>query len=187
MGRSEPKATRTVGGVPWESAVVVRVPAFDETIASLRRRFSLARKPNGIPPHVTALVPFLPRAELAEEGALPALREVCAGLAPFDVSFARTARFPRVLYLEPEPAQPFIALAEALMARWPELKPYGGQNKQLVPHLTVTTSRPAKVFDVVAAALAPQLPVHVQIDAAQLYLFDGRRWTEEASLPFGSS
>jgi len=173
--------------VPWESAVVVRVPALDKLIAGLRRRFSLPLKQNGIPPHVTAIVPFLAASSLGEDGALPALRTLCAGCAPFDVTFARTARFPRVLYLAPEPAEPFIALARSLMARWPQLAPYGGGHRQIVPHLTVTTSRPPRVFDKVAEAIGSALPIVTRVEAAQLYEFDGRRWSELATLPFGGA
>jgi 2'-5' RNA ligase len=174
--------TRDVRG--WESAVVVRVPALDQTIASLRKRFDLPLKPNGIAPHITAVVPFLPQAELSEDRALPALRDVCSECEPFDVSFAHTARFPRVLYLAPEPAEPFIALTRALIARWPTIKPYGGEHRQIVPHLTVATSRPTSVFDLVDEALTPMLPLRSHVDGAQLYFFDGRRWSERASLAF---
>ncbi|MGH8325613.1 MAG: 2'-5' RNA ligase family protein [Steroidobacteraceae bacterium] len=173
-------------GVAWESAVVVRVPALDETIATLRTRFELPRKPNGIPPHVTVIVPFLPRAQLTEERDLPVLRALCARLKPFAVSFAHTARFRRVLYLAPDPAEPLLALTRALTARWQQLEPYAGERgKQVVPHLTVTTSRPPRVFDLVDEALVPLLPIEVCIDSAQLYLFDGRRWTEHGSFALG--
>ena len=167
----------------WESAVVVRVPAFDQTIAALRRRFSLPLKPNGIRPHITVMIPFLSASELGEDGTLPALRGLCAEFESFGVSFSRFARFRRVLYLVPEPAEPFIALAAALTASWPGIGPYAGGQKELVPHLTVTTSRPPKVFDKVAEALQPELPIRVQIDAVQIYLFDRRRWIEHASIP----
>jgi 2'-5' RNA ligase len=177
---------RQVRGVSWESAVVVRVPACDELIAATRRRFDLPRKPNGIPPHITTIVPFLPAAELSEDGALPALRSLCAERVPFEVTFARTARFPRVLYLAPEPAEPFIELTRALMWRWPDVRPYAGEDKAVVPHLTVTTSRSATVFDAVSEALAPQLPITTTIAAAQVYLFDGRRWSEQTSMPFSA-
>lgn len=177
---------RTDRGVGWESAVVVRVPALDKTLARLRTRFELPRKPNGIPPHVTVIVPFLPRAQLTDEQDLPALRALCARCEPFAVRFAHTARFRRVLYLAPEPAEPFRALTRALTAQWEQVEPYAGERgKQVVPHLTVTTSRPARVFDLVDEALRPLLPIEARIDSAQLYLFDGRRWTEHASLPLG--
>ena len=193
MRFSDPPLARTIGAMPgrsratWESAVVVRVPSLDQTIAELRRRFGLPLKPNGIRPHVTVTIPFLPAARLRNDGELPALRALCARFNAFGVSFPRTARFPRVLYLTPEPAEPFIELAAALMERWPEIGPYAGGNQELVPHLTVGTSRPPRVFDAVAEALRPQLPLCVRIEAAQLYLFDGRRWTESASLAFAVS
>ena len=164
--------------------MVVRIPDFDEHIESLRGRFGLPRKPNGIASHVTVIVPFLSRDEL-NDGGLQTLRELCASVKPFDVTFARSARFPHVLYLAPEPAQPFIALTHALTARWPQLAPHASREKQIVPHLTVTTSRPARVFHQVEEALRALLPLRVQVDAAQLYLFDGRAWTEDARLPFG--
>jgi 2'-5' RNA ligase len=167
--------------------VVIRVPSLDQTIAALRERFDLPRKPNGIRPHITAIVPFLPAQDLTDEGALPALRSLCAGFEPFQVTFAATARFPNVLYLAPEPAEPFIALTRAIVDRWPLVRPYAGEHKAVVPHLTVTTSRRRELFGAVAAALQPQLPLSATVDGAHLYLFDGRRWTEHAALPFGSS
>ena len=174
-----------VRGVAWESAVVVRVPSLDGTISALRRRFALPHKPNGIPPHITAIVPFLPAAELAEDGsAVQMLRTICAAAEPFRVTFSRTGRFPHVLYLAPEPADPFVDLAGAITASWPAVKPYAGEHKTVVPHLTVATSRPQTVFDTVDRALRPQLPVTAEIDGAQVYLFDGERWREHAALPF---
>ena len=171
----------------WESAVVVRVPALDATISDLRRRFHLPLKPNGIRPHITVMIPFLPAAALGEDGELPALRALFAEMSSFEVLFARTARFRRVLYLVPEPAEPFVAIARALMAAWPEIGPYAGGDKEMVPHLTVTTSRPPRVFNAVAEALEPRLPVTVAVDAAQVYLFDRMRWTEHATLPFSTA
>lgn len=175
---------RMVDGVPWESAVVVRVPALDQPIGSLRRRFDLPLKPNGIPPHITLIVPFLTREELAQAPVMSELRDLCARVEPFSVCFAGTARFPRVLYLAPEPAQPFITLAQALTAHWPQLSSRVTRGGQIVPHLTVTTSRPRRTLDAVDAALAPLLPIRVELDCAQLYLFDGRRWTQDATLAF---
>ncbi|HUY59472.1 MAG TPA: 2'-5' RNA ligase family protein [Solirubrobacteraceae bacterium] len=179
--------THTVRDVAWESAVVVRVPSLDETIAALRERFDLPRKPNGIPPHITAIVPFLPAANLTEAGALPALRSLCAAFEPFQVTFAATARFPNVLYLAPEPAEPFVALTRALVDGWPRNRPYAGEHNVVVPHLTVTTSRRRELFGTVSEALKPQLPLSATVDGAHVYLFDGRRWTAHAALPFGSS
>jgi 2'-5' RNA ligase len=179
--------TRTNAGAGWEAAVVVRVPAVDQTISALRSRFGLPRKQNGIAPHITAIVPFLPQAELGEGPALSALRAVCSEIEPFDITFTHTGRFPHVLYLVPEPAKPFMALTNALMANWPQIQPYAGAHREVVPHLTVTTSRPPGVLDAVDEALAPRLPIAAHIDAAQLYFFDGRRWSEQSSIAFAAN
>lgn len=162
---------------------MVRVPSLDETIAALRERFDLRRKPNGIPPHVTLIVPFLLAADLTEARALPALRSLCGSFEPFKVTFASTARFPNVLYLAPEPAEPFIALTRSIVDRWPLIRPYAGEHKAVVPHLTVTTSHRER-FGAISDALMQQPPPSATVDCAHLYLFDGRRWTEHVRLPF---
>jgi hypothetical protein len=43
------------------------------------------------------------------------------------------------------------------------------------------------VFDLVEEALRPSLPAREHIDAAQLHLFDGGRWTEHASLALAAA
>lgn len=90
----------------------------------------------GLPLHVTLLHPFVaPRAiDAAVEAAL---HEVVADMAQFRFVLARLARFPGVLYLAPEPPEPFVELTGALQERWPEHPPYGGAYESVVPHLTV--------------------------------------------------
>lgn len=188
--RGDTAATRTAGPsrtpAGWESAMVVRVPALEPTLKRIRERFDLPRKPHGIPAHVTVLVPFLPLARIDDE-ARAALQEIAAGVEPFEVRFARTGRFPTVLYFDPEPADVFRGLTEAITNRWPELKPYAGAHKEPIPHLTITTSRRRSLLKRVATAVEPLLPMSARVDSWQLYRFDGRRWTELASFPLGSS
>jgi hypothetical protein len=42
-----------------------------------------------------------------------------------------------LVYLAPSPPEPFLALTEALVERFPEHPPYGGEIDVIVPHLTV--------------------------------------------------
>ena len=51
--------------------------------------------------------------------------------------FERTGRFPGVVWLAPEPAEPFIALTELLAAAFPDHPPYEGAHDEIVPHLTL--------------------------------------------------
>src|SRR5881392_3278360 len=101
------------------SGLVVSVAAAAPLIDGWRERTCEARPSAGVPPHVTLLFPFVPAREI-DEAVLRGVAEVCAGVAPFELRFARTGRFPGVLFLEPEPDTPLRALKAALVARFPE-------------------------------------------------------------------
>lgn len=45
------------------------------------------------------------------------------------------------MWLAPEPAEPFRALTELVWHRFPECPPYGGVHPDVVPHLTVGSTR----------------------------------------------
>jgi 2'-5' RNA ligase superfamily len=85
-----------------ETAVVVPVPDAEPVVSAWRDQFDSSAA-QGMPAHVTALYPFLP-AERLETQALTRLRRLCAERPVLKVEFRRTARFPGVLYLEPEPS-----------------------------------------------------------------------------------
>src|SRR6188474_1156057 len=116
------------------SGVIVRIRLPPE-LEDLRQHHD-PMAPLGVPAHVTVLYPFLPSAELT-----PAVRRRIARLTrdvrPFEVRFERTGRFPGVVWLAPEPAEPFVALTELLAGAFPEYPPYGGAHDEIVPHLTL--------------------------------------------------
>ena len=120
-----------------------------------------------LPAHVTVLYPA--------PGDVGALTEALAPFAPFDVTFARLDRFPGILWLAPEPAEPFVALTEAVAGRFPLFPPYGGRYPSIIPHLTVA----AASLDETAALIEPLLPLHSHVDAVVLYeSAEGRHWQE---------
>src|SRR5512142_2156523 len=84
---------------------------------------------NDLPPHVTVLYPC--------PGEPLEIARVLAPFDQFDVTFTRLDRFPGVLWLAPEPAEPFVAMTEAMIARFPDWQPYGGVYRSVIPHLTV--------------------------------------------------
>jgi 2'-5' RNA ligase len=55
----------------------------------------------------------------------------------FAFSLSQVRRFPATAYLAPEPAEPFIALTEALVRTFPEFLPFRSAHESIVPHLTV--------------------------------------------------
>jgi 2'-5' RNA ligase len=112
------------------------------------------------------------------------LEEHFAQAAPFDFELARTARFTEgsVLYVSPEPAEPFIELVESLAARYPDYPPYDGVHDTIVPHVTVGWDVP----EAVEVSLAPALPVASR--AATVTWLEERatdRWGERRSFVLG--
>lgn len=136
---------------PSGIAIPIVLPS---VVARVRRQWDLAAS-RGARPHVTVLFPFLPEADLT-----PAVRADLAVIAtsvePFSVRFTGVRRFDGVLWLEPEPAEPFRRLTAAAAARWPDWPPYGGLFDTVIPHLTVVESDTAPLHDlepIIAAAL----------------------------------
>jgi 2'-5' RNA ligase len=160
--------------------VLVQVREADPVVGEWRLRHTYDA-PLGIPAHVTLLFPFVPASELAP--AEDRLAEVVGQAEAFDVSFARTARFPEVLYLEPDPAEPFAALTAAIAAAWPEHPPYEGAHETVIPHLTVAESEDEKLLERIRAAVEPKLPLQTRVTEAQLYAEDpAGRWHERSRL-----
>ena len=118
-----------------ESALVVNVPEAERHVSGIRAQFDPSAR-LGVPAHITLVYPF---AEPAEIGAsiLTELNAVFSVTASFAFRLITPARFTATLYLAPEPAEPFLALTRAIVARFPRYEPYGGQFRSVVPHLTV--------------------------------------------------
>lgn len=110
-----------------------------------------------LPPHVTVLVPC--------PGDAAAVGEVLAPFEPFDVTFARVERFPDSVWLAPEPAEPFAAMTQAMVERFPEYPPYDGVHDRIVPHLTVAEAQ----LDETAARVEPNLPLQSRVESVVLY------------------
>ena len=147
-----------------ETALVVLLPELEPLIGGWRRRYT-GDGPRGMPPHVTLIFPFADSAEVDDR--LERLEAVFGAFAPFETALPGTARFPGLLYLRPEPAEPFAAITEALVEAFPEFPPYGGEFEEIVPHVTVVQGDD----EVVAAAereLASQLPVTIRVERAWL-------------------
>jgi len=166
------------------SGIIVAAPSAEPVVGELRLRHT-GDGPLGVPAHVTLLVPFVPPAELTED-VEERLARLIAAAAAFEVTFARAARWPELVYLEPDPADPFVRLTEAIVAEWPEHPPYEGAHETVIPHLTVAESDDGVLLDRIAAELEPQLPIELRVNEAQLYVEgeDGR-WRKRRSFPLG--
>lgn len=171
-----------------EAALVVLVPELDPLVG----RFRLAHDPSaalGVPAHVTINYPFIP-AMTGDPGVDRKLKALFAGAEPFTFSFDRIARLPHLLYLPPEPVEPFREIIELVAERFPDSPPYGGQHRTVIPHLTLADTDDDSVLEAVEAELAlllhPLFPIHSH--ANHIWLIDNSSgsWQHLAAFPLGA-
>jgi hypothetical protein len=128
-----------------ESALIIAVPEAELLVRELRERFDWSAA-QGVPAHITILYPFIPPHEITPE-VLADLHQFFAQFATFEFTLPETRRFPTVLYLAPSPAEPFKALTQAMLDRYPEYPPYGGEYGDVTPHLTIADRLEAAQLD----------------------------------------
>ena len=170
------------------TALIVPAPRVAPVVEGWLERTVPSKPSIGVPPHVTVLFPFVP-AEQVDNMLLLELRQLFGRFEPFGFTLPRTGRFPTTLFLDPEPAGPFVALTEAVWRRWPDHPPYRGEFDGIVPHLTVAQGEPA-LLDAAEADVAPRLPLTTR--ATELTLLEEVRplwqeWRTKASFPLGTT
>lgn len=150
---------------PLRCGVVVLVPEADGVVGEHRDRFDRAAS-WGVGAHVTVLFPWvLPDGHVPT--VLDRLAAAVASVPAFTCRFERSSWFgDDVLFLDPEPAEPFRALTRAVWAAFPDHPPYEGAYEEITPHLTVGHAPYAAPDDLRAAeaAVLPLLPVATTVD-----------------------
>lgn len=166
--RGEGKPLATV----HESALVILVPEAEAAAGRCRSLYDPSAAV-GVPAHVTILYPFKSPGAITEQD-LDALRAIFGRSPQFDFALAELRRFPDVLYLAPEPSAPFVALTEAVVARYPETPPYGGVYAEIIPHLTLAQPADATDLEQIEAEFRGTCARHlpVRATAAEVVLMD---------------
>jgi 2'-5' RNA ligase len=170
------------------SALIIAVPEAAAAVDEWRDRTSRAKPSNGVPAHITILFPFAP-ADSIDDSLVASLRALFSTLGSFEFELRETRHSPGVLYLAPEPAEPFVRLTETVWAAHPEFPPYRGAFDSIVPHLTAAegdhdTLRQAE------AEIATSLPISARATEAILieeFESDSARWRTRGHFPFGRS
>jgi hypothetical protein len=154
---------------PTETAVIVPVRAVEPVVQQHRRSLDPPAE-WGIPAHVTALYPFVQQGAVDEQVAAR-LRTAIQPTRAFSCQFARTQWFREdVLWLDPDPADPFRRLTAAVWDAFPAYPPFGGAYDDVIPHLTIA-NRPTDgvlAMQAVESVIQPQLPVNAFIDRVLL-------------------
>jgi 2'-5' RNA ligase len=167
-----------------ESALVVLAPAAEAVAQPVRDRYDPSAAA-GMPAHITLLFPFKAPDEI-DDITLATLRDCFARFEPIRFSLGTIKRFPtEVLYLAPEPDEPFRQLTRAIWKLFPDTPPYGGKWPDIIPHLSLAwladDARLTEVADDFARASAGKLPIAAI--ASEVALMDNRsgRWNVEAT------
>ena len=143
----------------------------------------------GVPAHVTCLFPFVPPL-LIDHAVAEALRDLASDFEAFTVLFPDVGEFPGVVWLRPEPEEPFRALTRAIVARFPEYPPYEGAFDDPQPHMTLgmdlEPADMARVRSAVDGEIVPRLPLRAAVSSLSLLILDDtQHWHEALRFPLG--
>lgn len=166
-----------------ETAIVVVVPEAEALLERHRRRRPWIDDPE-IPAHVTVLFPFRPSIDDADAEVIGA---IASRVPAFDVTFARPGSFPvGLVYLAPDPPEPFLELTAALADAFPDTPPYGGLFDEIVPHLTVAAELDDDEVRALRDELAADAPIETRVTRLALLRHDEvEGWHAERIWPLG--
>ncbi len=155
---------------PVQTALIVPVMAAEAAVGQHRRHLDGAAA-WGVPPHVTVLYPFVEPALAHQPETWNAIHKAVRVVSAFDCSFTETSWFDQeVLWLAPDPAQPFRELTTGIFTAFPDYPPYAGAHDGAVPHLTVGERRLANLAALTQAEreVSAHLPCFARIDTVLL-------------------
>lgn len=172
----------------FESALILVVPEAEELVASYRLKHDPGAR-LGIPAHVTVLYPFLAPEQIGE-AELKRLAELFAAQSPIQIRFEGTERFPDVLYLQPLPLEPIVALTLLVAAAYPDYPPYGGVYPNINPHLTIAyvddDALLKRLDQQVMRDGRGRLPITSDVREVSLYEEQAEGWSLRATFPLGN-
>jgi 2'-5' RNA ligase len=172
-----------------ESALVVLVPEAEAVAKPFRDRYDPSAAA-GMPAHITLLYPFKAPDEV-DDMTLGKLRDGFARFEPIRFALSAIRRFPEMLYLAPQPDDPFRQLTLTIWNLFPETPPYRGKWPDIIPHLSIAwredEAQLAAIEDDFAKASRSKLPIRAI--ASDVALMDNRsgRWEVRTMFNLGST
>ena len=170
-----------------ETALVVPVPEAEPIVGSWRWRYA-SDAAAGMWAHVTIIYPFRESSLIGAE-AVSCITRVAASVARFAFTLARVEYFRSpavVLYLAPEPAAPFEALARNLASEFPDAPPYRGEFEEIVPHVSIADEEDPEILAAIEADVSAHLPILATAKNVQLVEHAPAGWRRRQSFALGS-
>lgn len=176
------------------TALVLLAPRADAALRDRRARYfrNLERR---MAAHVTMMFPFRP---LIDDDTVAEIGALAGGLRRFDATFGAVGRFRTdVVWLRPDPQDRFEAVADAVVAAFPDCSPYHGAHPERTLHLTVASGLRGREADELVAELAgmasggggwvpdAELPIVEPIDRLSLMAEHDHGWRLAGAWPFG--
>jgi len=172
-----------------QSAVLIPVPEAEPVVGRHRARLDRAAG-WGVPAHVTVLYPFV-QPDAITDATIEAAAAAVASVRAFDCVFRHTSWFDEeVVWLSPDPDEPFRALTSAVWTAFPQFPPYGGAFTDVVPHLTVGESAIGGSAALRAAEADVNRALPVRTHVSHAWLMTGAHapssWRAIAELPLAT-
>ena len=169
-----------------ETGLILHIPEAEPVVGPWRSRHD-SQAPLGVPAHVTVLYPWIP-IDLLTSDDRDAVAGIVAGMSPLELTFAAFGRFPGVLWLDPQPTEPILALTRTLARRWPKYPPYGGDfGDHPTPHLTISDTEDPDELGHITSDIEQALPLQSRVDRLTLLVHRDDRWELEQVFPFGAA
>ena len=167
----------------YEAALVILVPEAEALVSSFREKYDPSAG-KGMPAHITLNYPFNAY-DPKRSAVLDELNQLFSNYPAFDFSLTRLGQFPGLLYLVPEPIQPFKQLIQTIAERYPDSPPYGGVFSEIVPHLTIAEVKDENRFKQIGIEFSisskGQMPINAC--ASQIWLVETREeiWVKRSA------
>ena len=154
-------------GSPGATALVVPLFGAEPAIGAYRRSHTPSGA-EGMYAHATLIAPFYHSGRLGARDSRR-IREALSSFEAFDVALATFGLFEHIgcLYLEPDPREPFVAMAEALLAVYPEID-FPPEGLEIVPHVTIGGHLTPELQEQIRQELSPRLPIRDRVERAVL-------------------
>lgn len=171
-----------------QSVILIPVPSAENLVRELRLTYDSSAS-RGIPAHITLLFPFRSPNDI-DQSLLDELGIFFRTIKPFTFSLIKVDTFPDVIYLTPNPREPFIDITKALALRYPDAPPYEGKYPSINPHLTIAQLILSDNFEMILQEVKEKtvtsFPIFTKTNQAWLMVQDDKRyWQVRCKFSFG--